>query len=392
MAFDIQQFLGKIFGQQPQAGGNMLANPAQAQQPNQLMAAQAQPAPTMAPPQPQQPSGGGFLDKLSRFQESDMSGRLNDMFTGWAMGGTPNESLGRGALMVSQGNQTRKGKQAQNQTVEWLKSQGMGDGEAKLMAGSPPALNEFLKSRMGGAAKPLEINGQLVDPQTYQVLGDFRTKDTDQSKPISVGKDSALYIDGKWVQPPNSGEKELPDFGDIAGVRKEVQGLPSYKNYSQAAPIWETMVDASSRDTKAADLNLVYGLGKMFDPASVVREGELVMVKDTSSLPDWLVGSINSLNGGARLQPATRDMVLNEAHSRMNSYKTMLDSDMSAYSDLAGRYQINPQDILPNLPQLKGLPKRPETGGAGPTTQEQYNSLPSGATFMAPDGTMRRKP
>lgn len=213
MAFDLQQFLGKIFGQQPQAGGNMLANPAQAQQPNQLLAAQAQPAPAMASPQPQQPSGGGFMDKLNRFQESDMSGRLNDMFTGWAMGGTPNESLGRGAMMVQQGNQTRKGKQAQNQTVEWLKTQGMGDGEAKLMAGSPPALNEFLKSRMGGEAKPLEINGQLIDPNTYEVIGDFRTKDNNEIKPTSSIQEYQFAVNQGYKGTFPDYEKEMKKAG-----------------------------------------------------------------------------------------------------------------------------------------------------------------------------------
>ncbi len=77
-------------------------------------------------------------------------------------------------------------------------------------------------------------------------------------------------------------ENEAPASRDVTtNLRKEVQGLPSYKNFAQAAPIYRGMTEAAGRDTKAADLNLVYGLGKIMDPTSVVREGEIVMANDT---------------------------------------------------------------------------------------------------------------
>lgn len=157
MAFDIQGLIARLMGQgaQPQPA-NMLMQPnAQpetmgAMPPqNQLMAAaqpqiqQQAPMPPAAAPQ----QAPGFMDKFKAFQTSDMGGRLNDMFTGWAMGATPQDSIGKGAFMVNQGNQTRKGKEAQNQTVAWLKSQGMDEGQAKLTAGNQSALSEFLKQK-----------------------------------------------------------------------------------------------------------------------------------------------------------------------------------------------------------------------------------------------------
>lgn len=64
-----------------------------------------------------------------------------------------------------------------------------------------------------------------------------------------------------------------PKFDDISGLRKEIQQLPSYKNLSQALPIYRSMAETAGRNSKASDLNLVYGLGKIMDPTSVVREG-----------------------------------------------------------------------------------------------------------------------
>lgn len=164
------------------------------------------------------------------------------------------------------------------------------------------------------------------------------------------------------------------DFKDIMAVRKEIGDTPSVKTYSAALPIYQTMVDANKRNTKAADLNMVYGLAKIFDPNSVVREGEMVLVKDTSSLPDWLLGSIQSLNGGARLQPQTRDAMLQEAQSRIQAYKASVDTDLETYRGMGGRYGINPADIMPQFPEQSPLPQQPVgPGGPYPGAHGQFN-------------------
>ncbi len=169
----------------------------------------------------------------------------------------------------------------------------------------------------------------------------------------------------EWIQPPaasgpnGSVSLDNESFDNISGVRKEVQALPSYKNFAQALPIYRSMIETAGRDSKASDLNLVYGLGKIMDPTSVVREGEMVMVNKTSSLPDWLRGAINQLNGGATLSPATRNALLQEAQGRIQGYKTAFDQDASQYQGIAQRYNINQDDIIPNfgdVPKWAGMP------------------------------------
>lgn len=318
-----------------------------------------------------QNAGGGVFGGLKNpFTDSGFKERLGDMMLGWGMGSTPQESLAMGNRAIMAGNLTRKEKDEQNQTVDWLKSKGLDDVTARAMASNKTALAEYLQQNMA-QKKPIEVNGQLVDPTTFQVIGDFRTPNASETKPMEVSKGASIYdpVSKSWIQPPQGAQTSSVDFGDIAGVRKEVQGLPSYKNLAQAAPIWESMVNTSKNDSKASDLNLVYGLGKIFDPNSVVREGEMVMVKDSAGLSDQVLGWINAVNGGARLTPDVRKAIMQEAQNRVNAYSTMYKGDLQQYQHIADSYKIDPQDILPPMPKIQDLPDLAASQGAA-TVQE----------------------
>lgn len=100
---------------------------------------------TTAGTTPQQPaSAPGMMDRLKGLVDKET---LNDIFLGWAMGETPMQSLSLGAAQASKG---KSGRQNLNQTVEWLKGKGMDEGQARMLAGSPPALNEYLKTMAAG--------------------------------------------------------------------------------------------------------------------------------------------------------------------------------------------------------------------------------------------------
>lgn len=139
-----------------------VAEPPQAVDPMQTGAMQ-QPMPQSLPQpqamqqQPTQSKSGGFFDGLSKFGESDFGQRLTDMFNGWGMGSTMQDSLSKGTQMIAAGNQGRKDKKAQFSTIEWLKNKGVDETEAKYLAGNPQALNAYLVAMRKG-----------VDPNAYQ--------------------------------------------------------------------------------------------------------------------------------------------------------------------------------------------------------------------------------
>jgi hypothetical protein len=171
----------------------------------------------------------------------------------------------------------------------------------------------------------------------------------------------------KEQQTKNLFERTAPAGNDeVSGLRKEIQGLPSYKNLSQAAPIYKSMAETADRDSRASDLNLVYGLGKIMDPGSVVREGEMVMVKNTASLPDWLLGSINSLNGGQALLPETRNAIMQEAYSRMQSYEDLFSQDTQMYRGIAGKRGMDPADVIPDFGRSSRYERKAAGGAEAP--------------------------
>jgi hypothetical protein len=248
---------------------------------------------------------------------------------------------------------------------------------------------QFAQAHPGFDIPPFQARQALID-RAVPVAEKLRMQQAQSNADRSYGLQEQTLEQGKVspgyrMKPDGSGWEPIPggpadpaqagalasktsntQFDNISGLRKEVQGLPSYKNYAQAYPIVKAMADTYNTDSKASDLNLVYGLGKIFDPGSVVREGEMVMVKDTASLPDWLVGAIKGVNGGARLQASTRQAILRETISRANQYKQAYDQDASQYQGIADRYKINPADILPNFGEVPMLPGNlPAVSGGG---------------------------
>lgn len=193
--------------------------------------------------------------------------------------------------------------------------------------------------------------------------------------------------------PPPSPGSVTPKFDDVSGMRKEIQQLPAYKNLAAAAPIYKSMAETAGRDSKASDLNLVYGLGKIMDPTSVVREGEMIMVKNTASLPDWLQGAISSLNGGAALTPETRKAIMTEAYGRVKGYNDEFQQNMGQYQGIVQRNGINPADVIPEVDKFEPwAPPEPQTGAPVQIKNvDDYNGLPKGAQYLDPNGKLRTK-
>lgn len=90
----------------------------------------------------------GFMQQFNNFRTGDRGQFIGDMMAGWAMGQTPQQSLGMGAVTAREGAQERRGQQQEmaqrNQTVDWLKSQGLSDEQASMVAQNPQTLQEFL--------------------------------------------------------------------------------------------------------------------------------------------------------------------------------------------------------------------------------------------------------
>jgi len=166
--------------------------------------------------------------------------------------------------------------------------------------------------------------------------------------PAPAGVDPKVW---REAQSKRATEEAMPASGDSASkLRNEVQGLPSYKNIAQAAPVYKSMLEAAGRDTRAADVNMIYGMAKIMDPGSVVRESEMTVAQAIATLPQQLQATVTSqLQANGRLSPEVREAIMQESHSRIGAYQSMFDQDVSMYRGIAQRNRMNEADVLPTF-------------------------------------------
>lgn len=212
-----------------------------------------------------------------------------------------------------------------------------------------------------------------TDPVTRKVTYDERPNtDIKDSAipPTPPGVDPKVWRD--TLSKRASENAAPPDRQQITLLRKEIQDVPSYKNIAAAAPVYKSMRDAAGRDTRAADVNMIYGMAKLMDPGSVVRESEMTVAQAVATLPQYIQSNIMSqMTTTGRLNPDVRQAIMEEAHSRMSSYKIMFDQDASMFSGIAKRNGMNLEDVIPNFGSFEPYTKDNKGGTVSPFDAQQ---------------------
>lgn len=170
-------------------------------------------------------------------------------------------------------------------------------------------------------------------------------------------------------------------------LRKEFNDLQSVKDYKTSLPIIESAVNAP--DTPQGDLQLVYSVGKLLDPNSVVREGELALVIDANSPLQKIFGTARlNLTGGGRITPQAREQIMEMLNQRVGAYRQAYEQDYGQYAEYAKRQGADPEEVVGKRAD-EAFQKR---GAIQIQSDAEYDKLPSGAIFIGPDGKTRRKP
>jgi hypothetical protein len=136
-------------------------------------------------------------------------------------------------------------------------------------------------------------------------------------------------------------------FSNEQGLRKEFEALPEVKNYKQAYPSYAGILDAAKRSTPMSDINMVYGLAKLYDPNSVVREGEYATVANSPNIPERIKGWAQYIAGGGKLTPAVKAQIVQEAESRISTYGNEYEKAASSYVPVATSRGMNPASVFP---------------------------------------------
>ena len=408
---------------QPQQGQNMLAQP-QAQaaipmmdQPMDLASmrvaqAAGTPNPNMAPMpggmsapqnQAQQP---GLMDRFKQFRDGDGGKHLADIFAGWAMGATPSQSLGMGAAFAREGRNMREGKAEEknrlNQTVEYLKGQGLDPDSAALVASNPQTLQEFLKQRqMPEGQEPTDTMRNLefraaqagIQPGTPEY----------QQFMLSGGGNDGVTVNNimgegdKFYE--NLDKKNAETFSALSET-----GVQSRAKLAQVDRL-DTLLSSAPQGAAAM-------LKQAAGEYGINTEG-LSEIQAAQALINELVPQQRQPGSGPMSDAdlALFKQSLPRLINQPGGNKTIIDTmraitqyqvQMGDIADLVADREISPAEGRKMIRELANpldgfgsqTRRRPQatSGTARIQTEEDYMNLPSGAEFIAPDGSVRRKP
>lgn len=189
---------------------------------------------------------------------------------------------------------------------------------------------------------------------------------------------------------------------NLASLKKDFQRNDAVANYMTQVPILASAAKAPK--TPAGDLNLIYAMGKVLDPGSVVREGEMSLVQNSGALSERMLGSyMKQVQGGAALTPKQRQELIGMLSGRVAESARAYNSVRQEYQGLAGELGLPGKHVVGTHPGdwlvQSGVANRSGSGlNRGKMglpfivkSDRDYASVPLGARYQAPDGSIRIK-
>lgn len=233
-----------------------------------------------------------------------------------------------------------------------------------------PELVEMLR-RMGPEAGAMF----LAQQQVRALQGGVRVLSDDEARTI-LGAERynpenvyQLTAEGGISVVPGTREVSSRNRQIESDLRGEFRSLQPVRDFMALAPAIREIEAAATREnpTRVNDINLVFAFAKMLDPASVVREGEQIMITRSGGPIEALRGTINGLNGGTTLGVETRQSILAEARSRFQSAREAYEVFADEYRALATDMGVDPSRVVRPLtraePPQRTVP--PQTGILG---------------------------
>jgi hypothetical protein len=230
-----------------------------------------------------------------------------------------------------------------NLTVNWLNSIGRSDLAEAVAAGS------LMGDQAAAIAMqppepppaPIEINGQLVDPTTGQVIGDYRTQET-ASREIRTDQNGVdRYVDTGEPVFPNvtapAGPELNPDQLSAANALRDDLNN-QLQPFTLARDGYQNVQTFFNNPGAVSDKALAVAFAKILDPSSVVREGESAAIAGATSIPSALQAQLlAAINGTGELPPEVRQEIANLATQLYQTRATEAEGILSNYRGLAER-------------------------------------------------------
>lgn len=271
-------------------------------------------------------------------------------------------------------NKQRDDAKRQNRTAEWLRSQGMHKEAAMVEQGllTGPQLGALL-TQGREAKKPIEVNGQLVDPDTFEVLGDYRTPDSPTNRETAKDRNDVLrYLDtGEPVFPDVKPDQEPVDIEGESALRKEFSGLSRVKDFDQQVGAYGRIIASADDPSAAGDLALIFNYMKLLDPGSVVRESEFATAQNAGGVDEMTRAWWNRLKSGERLDPNVRADFLKRAEKLYYDAEKQYGGTVERYRGAAEGYGFDPARTIPDAGYIGNAPAASARPRSMPERKEQ---------------------
>jgi len=199
-----------------------------------------------------------------------------------------------------------------------------GGAGGDTLGSAPPSVPGF---RVAGRVKAQERN---APPSGYRWAADGNLEEIPGGP--AGRKDTSKAFDQEQKLRAQFGQ--LPQVKDMAAVQAHVRTIGSIAQKARAG-----------KATATDDLAMIFAFMKMLDPGSVVREGEFANAQNTAGIPDRVVNAYNRALKGTRLSDKQRAEFFNTATQVMDSYTNSYADQSDRYRGLAGRYDLNPDNI-----------------------------------------------
>ncbi|WP_246744243.1 hypothetical protein, partial [Bartonella grahamii] len=317
---------------------------------------QTQPlAPASPTPTPELTDAEKFLQSNTyKFFQSDAYQKLKDLFAG--MAAAPTDGSGWDALAsgVKHLNEGDKQRGQVNQTVEYLKSQGVGEEEARFMAGNKDALNAFLLQKANGgydarSKEELDRLRETIELKNRETISNNTLHDIERFM-------NYIEENGEWAT------------GNAASIQAQL-GVPQHRDMSSLLDSIKNRIGIDRLETmRQYSRNGASGFGNL-------TERELDILKS-------YLGEIKYNLGHKEL--LFRLKKIHEILGKMKSdVLSLLENNSIALTQenvdkvTSQQHSKAPQQGRNDLPLV--------------TSKEEEDALPSGARFIGEDGKIRVK-
>lgn len=239
-----------------------------------------------------------------------------------------------------------------------LKQAGILQGEVELTKLAPGQLQAEAKRYFDSTTAALNAAGispeaRFVAQQRADAANVAYGRDKESAATQHDYRMDEIAESGKFSRERAAASSEHKEFRDVMSLRKEFESLDAVKNYRAVVPIINSAKNAP--DTGYGDMDLIYAVGKILDPESVVREGELVLTIAASSPLSRMFGAGRfALESGGRIPPNARQQLLQMLNGRVGALREQYDAESRRYGGYAQQNGWSQEQIIGNQPAAPG--------------------------------------